>query len=98
MKKKILIFLAAFIIYFVAYVVVRWTHPASETEMVADAQGEYHPKRFEATGFLARKSGFSRVSSPILFVVFYPMGQLDHLITGRRYVLGDEWDAPAMNK
>ena len=98
MKKKPIIISVALLGYVVAFLVVRLTHPASETAMAANAQGEYHPQTSRATVFLSRDSGFSRLSSHTMFAVFYPMGQLDRLITGRRYLLVDQRDAPVMTQ
>ena len=96
MKKIILILVAVVAVYFLFFIAVRVAHRGTISMMVADAQGAYHAQTFQATCFIAPMSGFGRVSSRVLFGSFYPLGRLDHLITGRLYEFADQREAPIM--
>jgi hypothetical protein len=96
MKKTILILVAVIAAYFVCYIAARAAHHGTVSMMVADAQGAQHAQTFQATCFIAPMSGFGRFSSQALFGSFYPLGRLDHLITGRLYEFADQREAPIM--
>jgi len=90
MKKTILILVVVLVVYFISFIAVRAVHHGTVSMMVADAQGAYHAQTFQATVFFAPMSGFERVSSRVLFGSFYPLGHLDHLVTGRLYEFADQ--------
>ena len=96
MKKSILIPVTVFGIYVVFYFVVRVMHQGTISMMVADTQGAYHAQTFQATCFVAPKSGFERFSSRVLFDLFYPLGQFDHFLNGRLYAFADQREEPIM--
>jgi hypothetical protein len=91
MKKSLVILLVVLIVYAVLYVVVRVSFYDTVTMKVADTAGKYHPKTYKAVCFVVpvSASGFERHTKQILFGAFYPLGQLDHLLTGRLYWLVD---------
>ena len=93
MKKTLMIALVALAVYTVSYIYVRATHYGTITYSVADATGGFHPDRHKAVCFLEPASGFQRHTTLILYRFFYPMGKLDHLLTGRLYQLADMRDA-----
>jgi len=97
MKRKILILLLILAVYLVLYIAVRATHHGIVQKIVVDPQGPHQQaKAFQGTCFVAPLSGFARFSSRALFVSFYPLGSLEHLITGRLYLFADQREAPIM--
>ena len=96
MKKIMLILVAMLTAYLVFYIVVRVVHHGTVSMMVADEHGAYHQQTLSASCFIAPMSGFGRFSSRVLYGSFYPLGHLDHLITGRLYEFADQLEAPIM--
>ena len=83
----------ALAVYTASYFYVRATHYGTVTYSVADASGGFHPDRHEAVCFLKPVSGFHRHATQVLYGAFFPMGKIDHSITGRLYQLADMRDA-----
>jgi hypothetical protein len=81
-------------LYFALYIAVRLTNHGTVTVTSADTAGGFHTNSFDAVCFLAPVSGFERHTEQVMYGAFYPMGKLDHLMTGRRYEFMDMRDAP----
>jgi hypothetical protein len=90
MKARILIPLVVLAIYFFLFITMRATSHDTVQNVIVDRQGA-HPgvETLRSTIFVAPLSGFARFSSRALFVSFYPLGRLDHLMTGRPYLFVD---------
>jgi hypothetical protein len=96
MKKMFLIPLGLLALYITLYVAVRLTNHGTVTVASADTAGGFHTNSFDAVCFLAPVSGFQRHTEQVMYGAFYPMGKLDHLITGSHYEFMDMRDVPIM--
>lgn len=77
--------------YLVGFLVVRKTHYNRGRTLYPDENGVYSTHRdFEETEFWLNPGGLDRAVQHGLFIIFWPAGQIDRIITGREYNVTDE--------
>jgi len=93
MRRKITGAVLAMLVlaYLAGFLIVRRTHYNRGRTLVPDENGVYSTSYdFEETEFWLNPGGTDRTVQHALFIIFWPAGQIDHMITGREYNLTDE--------
>ena len=89
MKKHVWILAAVMMIYSVSYLIIRFQlHDSTDSSLLTDS-GVKHIHQ-ERTFIWIPGVGAGRIAKQMLYWCFYPVGQIDHLVTGRVYDCTDQ--------
>jgi hypothetical protein len=86
MNKKLLILFSALLLYIALYAVVRMERHGYVIVMAKFNRNAAHvSKTFDTVDIQEPVSGFRRYAMKAVYDVFYPIGMLDRVTTGRIY-------------
>ncbi len=87
MRRGVVILVAVIGLYCGGFAFVRWHFHSSNTVWLPNAAGTAYndPIQQERTFIWIPGTGAERPAKQALYWLFYPVGQIDHLITGRVY-------------